>query len=167
MKATSSCITTKTLHKNILMPVPGNHPNLCVRRVCSTGLGAERTLPVKHAPQTTCPRTHLEKMYQIQTIKKRLHPIWRCRKPVNRFRWVMARTEQCLDARRNKGVYADNFMKDSVAIATVWLGDGRRCCTLTLCVAVQRSVLRQVESCLGDVKCSCASARAQEVRCAM
>ena len=50
------------------MPVPGNHPNLCVRRVCSTGLGAERTLPVKYAPQTVYPRTHLEKMYQIQTI---------------------------------------------------------------------------------------------------
>ena len=50
------------------MPVPGNHPNLCVRRVCSTGLGAERTLPVKYTPQTAYPRTHLEKMYQIQTI---------------------------------------------------------------------------------------------------
>ena len=64
------------------MPVPGNHPNLCVRRVCSTGLGAERTFPVKYAPQTAYPRTRLEKMYQIQTIKKRLHPIWRCREPL-------------------------------------------------------------------------------------
>ena len=50
------------------MPVPGNHPNLCVRRVCNTGLGAEKTLPVKYTPQTSYPRTHLEKMDQIQTI---------------------------------------------------------------------------------------------------
>ena len=52
------------------MPVPGNHPNLCVRRVCNTGLGAGKSLPVKYAPQIAYPRTHLEKMYQIQTIKQ-------------------------------------------------------------------------------------------------
>ena len=128
------------------MPVPGNHPNLCVRRVCSTGLGAGKSLPVRDTPQIAYPRTHIEKMDQIQTIKHRLHPIWRCRKPSDHFWRVMGPAEQCLDARRKKGVDADTFMNDSVAIATVWFADARRCCTLTLCVAVQRSVLRQVES---------------------
>ena len=52
------------------MPVPGNHPNLCVRRVCNTGLGAGKSLPVKYAPQIAYPRTHRKKMYQIQTIKQ-------------------------------------------------------------------------------------------------
>ena len=52
------------------MPVPGNHPNLCVRCVCNTGLGAGKSLPVKYAPQIAYPRTHIEKMDQIQTIKK-------------------------------------------------------------------------------------------------
>ena len=52
------------------VPVPGNHPNLCVRRVCNTGLSAGKSLPVKYTPQTAYPRTHLEKMYQMKTIKR-------------------------------------------------------------------------------------------------
>ena len=58
------------------------------------------------------------------------------------------------DARRMQGVHADNFMKDIVARATVLIDDDRRFCTLTLCVAARRSVLRQ--ACSGHIDVNCA-----------
>ena len=67
------------------MPVPRNHPNLCVRRVCNTGLGAGKSLPVKYTPQTAYRRTHLEKMYQIQTIKADYTQFGVAGNPQNRF----------------------------------------------------------------------------------
>ena len=69
-----------------------------------------------------------------------------------------------MDARRKQWVHADYFMEDNVAIATVWVGDDRQCCTWTLCGVVGRSVLRQLESRHVDVSCWCAPARAQDVR---
>ena len=60
---------------------------------------------------------------------------------------------------------AANFTRDNVAIATVYGGDGLRYCTLTLCGVARRSVLCQLEPRHVDVSCSCAPARAQDVRC--
>ena len=76
----------------------------------------------------------------------------------------MGPAEQCLDARRKQWVHADYFIEDNVAIATVWVGDDRRCCTWTLCGEGRRSVLRQLESGRVDVSYLCAPVRAQGVR---
>ena len=96
--------------------------------------------------------------------KKRLHPIWRCRKPPNRFRGVVGIPERYMDARRKQRAHADYLTRDNVAIATVCGGDGLRYCTLTLCGVARRSVLRQPEPRHGDVSFSCAPARAQDTR---
>ena len=120
------------------MPVPRNHPNLCVRRVCNTGLGAGKSLPVKYTPQTAYRRTHLEKMYQIQTIKKDCTHFGVAGNPPNRFHGLSWHRRTCVDARRKACVHADDFRQSSVAIATVFVADDRRCCTLTR-VPAQRS----------------------------
>ena len=70
-----------------------------------------------------------------------------------------------MDARRKQCAHADYFTRDNVAIATVYGGDGLRYCTLTLYGVARRSVLCQLEPRHIDVSCSCAPARAQDVRC--
>ena len=136
------------------MPVPGNHPNLCVRCVCNTGLGAGKSLPVRYTPQIAYPRTHIEKMYQIQTIKKDCTHFGVARNPPNRFHGLSWHRGTCVDARRKACAHADDFRQSSVAIATVCVADDRRCCTLTLCGVARRSVHRQRESSHADVNCA-------------
>ena len=81
------------------------------------------------------------------------------------FRRVVGIAERCMDARRKQCAHADYFTRDNVAIATVYGGDGLRYCTLTLYGVARRSVLCQLEPRHVDVSCSCAPARAQDVRC--
>ena len=69
-----------------------------------------------------------------------------------------------MDARRKACMYADDFRQNNVAIATVCAADGRRCCTLTLCVAARRSVHRQRESAHVDVNCARKPAHALNFR---
>ena len=83
------------------------------------------------------------------------------------FRRVVGIAERCMDARRKQCAHADYFTRDDVAIATVYGGDGLRYCTLTLCGVARRSVLCQLEPRHVDVSCSCAPARAQDVKCSV
>ena len=120
------------------MPVPENHPNLWCAVGASTGCGVGKK-PSRPVNPTNCIPTDASRSDVTRSDeKKRLPKFWRCRKPSDHFWRVMGPAEQCLDARRKKGVDADTFMNDSVAIATVWFADARRCCTLTPCVAAQR-----------------------------
>ena len=65
-----------------------------------------------------------------------------------------------MDARRKQWVHAGYFIEYNVAIATVWVGDDRRCCTWTLWGEGRRSMLRQLESGRVDVSYVCAPAQA-------
>ena len=146
------------------MPVPENHPNLWCAVGASTGCGVGKK-PSRPVNPTNCIPTDASRSDVTRSDeKKRLPKFWRCRKPSDHFWRVMGPAEQCLDARRKQWVHADYFMEDNVAIATVWVGDDRQCCTWTLCGVVGRSVLRQLESRHVDVSCWCAPARAQDVR---